>query len=531
VYSIEGADRDRTYGERPLAPLPPFDRRRNVRTTADGSVDRDKDVRMHEIPDSDAAFADVATNDRRACRPSPGHRHRPARRHRSDGSRETSERCRFGGGWRTNVLACLVTVVAVVSTAVPVARASPEPIRPEPIRHGSGERETIVLRGSTDHDADPVRFVPPPAGDAGPTPLGAGWRHDFDLVLTKDGRDLIVRDERGIRHRFRPASTESAGTPSAYVAGQGADGDVVTRDGTHVWRRPDASEVTFRGSQPVDIRFAHGEATTLRYDAGRLVSAIRDDGGTTTFEHEGGRLRAVTLGDGTRFDTSLTGDGGLSVRRRGSPDECRPGDGPRSGPDDGLDDGSDDHEEGTDDRCDTARHPPGIEFTDGPGLPGAVRVDARPASCRSYFVDYYGTERGSAIERALDGLPHYAGYAPTVGNFPVADFIGHEIRVVRTRDLASPTYDAVADGLHERLLRDGREIAEGLLEPLARDGRLASTELGRTTTLVHREDRSVVLELVVRHGLASDDQRAQIRRAAAELLARHGIVLRVVEIP
>ena len=49
--------------------------------------------------------------------------------------------------------------------------------------------------------------------------------------------------------------------------------------------------------------------------------------------------------------------------------------------------------------------------------------------------------------------------------------------------------------------------------------------------MLHRPERAVVLELVVRHGIASADQKGQIRRAAAELLARHGIRLRVVEIP
>ena len=138
---------------------------------------------------------------------------------------------------------------------------------------------------------------------------------------------------------------------------------------------------------------------------------------------------------------------------------------------------------------------------------------------------------GERIETALAELAHYARYAPTVRSFPIVDFIGAELRVVRSRDLALPSYDGAPGALYERLLRDGDDIVRQLLEPLARDGRVEVTELGRTTALGPLAGRPVVLELVVRHGFASGDQIAQIERARAALLERHGIRLRVIEIP
>ena len=373
------------------------------------------------------------------------------------------------------------------------------------------------------HDArgdDRLRLSPPRAGSPRRTPLGAGWRHDLDIVLTLDDGDRVVRDGNQLRHVF--PTTNAAGEPTSDPRASG--GEIAVRDGHPVWTRAsDGADIAFRGSLPVKVTATDGRETFLRYADGRLVEVARDGRrGTTRFAYERGRLSDVTFPDGTAHALRVRADGTLTTRRYTAVLECDP---EHPAPADAAE-----SERDAEDRCDTASNPPPPSFTTS-GVPGATRVDARPASCESYFVEHVGTERGTEIEAGLVGLPHYAGYDATVRSFPVVDFVGRELRVVRSRDLSLPSYDAVPDGLFDRLLRDGDDIVRGLLEPLARDGLVAASESGRTTVVLHRPERAVVLELVVRHGIASADQKGQIRRAAAELLARHGIRLRVVEIP
>ena len=380
------------------------------------------------------------------------------------------------------------------------------------------EQVTVELRDTRGDDS--LTLSPPRADSPRRTPLGAGWRHDLDIVLTLDGGDLVVRDGVHSRHVFPRAN----GTEELTDDERASDGGIVVRDGHHVWTRAsDGTGIAFRGSLPVEMTPVDGHDILLRYAGGRLAEAARDGGrGTTRFAYERGRLSDVTFPDGTAHALRVRADGTLTTRRYTATVECGP---EHPGP---SDDEAPDQD--ADDRCDTASNPSPPSFATS-GIAGATRVDARPSSCESYFVEHVGTERGTAIEAGLVGLPHYAGYETTVRSFPVVDFVGRELRVVRSRDLSLPSYDAVPDGLFDRLLRDGDDIARGLLEPLARDGLVAASEFGRTTVVLHRPERAVVLELVVRHGIASADQKGQIRRAAAELLARHGVRLRVVEIP
>ena len=380
------------------------------------------------------------------------------------------------------------------------------------------ERGAVELRDARGDDL--LGLSPPHRRSPRHTPLGGGWRHALDIVLTRDGENLVVYDGTQVRHVFPGTNTAGKRTLGERAGG----GEIAVRDGRHVWTRPsDGTGVTFRGSLPVEMTTADGQRTILRYANGRLVEAVRGDGrGTTRFAYERGRLSDVTFPDGTAHALRVRADGTLTARRYTTTVECGP-EHPGT-----TDDGA--PERDSDDRCDSASSPPPPSFATV-GIVGATRVDARPASCESYFVEHLGTERGTEIEAGLVGLPHYVGYDTTVRSFPVVDFVGRELRVVRSRDLSLPSYDAVPDGLFDRLLRDGDDIARGLLEPLARDGLVAASESGRTTVVLHQPKRAVVLELVVRHGIASADQRRQIRRAAAELLARHGVRLRVVEIP
>ena len=361
------------------------------------------------------------------------------------------------------------------------------------------------------------RFGPTLDGRRSPTSIGAGWRHEFDLVLSADGGDRTVHDADGRRHEFVPLGD---GSRSRYVATTAGSGTLERIATGHRWRRADGSEVDFAGSLAHAIRDGTGRTLDLRYGIDGRLGRVVDThtGGMLRFVYDRDRrLREIRRDDGTVQRVVLEARGSLLTRTVGPP-ECRATD-----PVSPLDRAPR--------RCDGAANPPGDAFLGAAGLPGALRIDARPASCRSYFTDFSGTERGFEIESGLGADGHYAGYEPTVRSFPIVDFVGAELRVVRSRDLSLPTYANAPDALYRRLLADGEAIAARLLEPLERDGRIDVTELGRTTTLAHDPSRPVVLELVVRHGLASADHALQIERARAALLAARGIALRVIEIP
>lgn len=182
-------------------------------------------------------------------------------------------------------------------------------------------------------------------------------------------------------------------------------------------------------------------------------------------------------------------------------------------------------------QCDSTEAPLSDHFTAGPSIDEGITVDIRPESCQSYFREYVGIERGARIEDALAHAAHYANVTPTVRSFPLVDFIGQgEARVVRSRDLASASY-AEPGALYDRLMRDGRDIETGLITPLLQDGFIERTELGSTTRLEASTAQTIVLEVIVQHGMTSDAQLTDIRRAASDLASTWGIALRVIEIP
>ena len=394
------------------------------------------------------------------------------------------------------------------------------------------------VRLVTDAGALALTLRAPEGGDRTRTLAGNGWRHDFDIVLTASGTSRLVHDEQGRWHRFEPVEPDDASTDAdvenRYRATRAADGELRATGDRYEWRRDDGTRVHFGGSVPTRVESVTGKVRALHYLEGRLRAVSGADRPTLLFAYESGTLESISLPDGTRWKIVRDGAGGPVPVRDDVTGECAPLPSDRD-----PDRDSAAEQEGDDERppardeapCDSATSPPPARFLNGPGVPGALRLDARPASCRSYFSDFVGTARGAAIEIGLGDILHYGGYTATVRSFPIADFIGEELRVVRSRDLSLPTYDAREDGLLERLLRDGEEIEQRLLDPLERAGRLELRELGRTTTLLHDPDRPVVLELIVRHGLASPDQIRQVARARALLAERHGIVLRVIEIP
>ena len=161
-------------------------------------------------------------------------------------------------------------------------------------------------------------------------------------------------------------------------------------------------------------------------------------------------------------------------------------------------------------------------------------LDARPESCQSYFVEYYGPQRGSEIESGLDLHAPYSGMTPTIRVFPVIDFIDNDrLYVVNSRDLASATFNSATNptALLDQLLEDGEEIQTRFVDVLLAEGSITASELGNTTTMNADDLRPITLQLVIRDGMATPGHWQQIAAAREQLQAQYGITLEVIVIP
>lgn len=175
-----------------------------------------------------------------------------------------------------------------------------------------------------------------------------------------------------------------------------------------------------------------------------------------------------------------------------------------------------------------------FEFSDNNQAGADFLLDARPASCQSYFVEYYGTRRGSEIETGLFLHAPYLSMTPTLRVFPVVDFIGdNALYVVHSRDLGSSTFNSPnqPDALLEQLLRDGQDIQTRFVDMVTINGSISATELGNSTTITSDQLKPIVMQLVIRDGLASVSHWRQIESARQALQVRYGITLEVVVIP
>ena len=373
-------------------------------------------------------------------------------------------------------------------------------------------------------DALRVRRTRVPDDFALPTLLPGPWRVDFEWTLGRDGPDLVVVDGRGVATRFAPRRALGGGD-WRWIAPDGAAIDGAR--GRYALRAADGTVIEFDGRRPVRARTREGGVASWRYESDRLVSHTAAGGSALALGYgpDGALVEIASTGGALRYATpgvdAGEGPPAPAARARRAPDT---GGGTRFG-----------HCPARD-RCDPDSNPPPASFARGPTVPGALALDVRPGHCGSHFDEPANAVRGDAIEAGLAGTGPHASQRLTAYGFPAADFVGErEIVVVRSRDLASPTYDEPGGtALRERLLRDGRDVERLLLAPLREEGHVranvADDEPG-VRSVEAEPPRAVVLELVVRHGLANPLQVAQIERARAELAARHGIVLRVVEIP
>ena len=330
--------------------------------------------------------------------------------------------------------------------------------------------------------------------------LASRWRHEYEVRLTGDGDDRVLFDQYGQAHRFQRQSDGS------YQAADNGSGTLRDNGDTAVWTNMAGIDTEFQGSYPTRLHFPDGQSLRLDYDKGRLRRISDDNGEQIVIEHPDGSPSRVHTPDGR----VTVQDNDPCITPSPSPDAAE-----------------------EPEQCDTQANPvPGFDRVATP--PGVTALDARPASCQSYFVDYYGTVRGEEIESGIAHLPPYNTMIPTNRSYPIVDFIqGNELIVVRSRDLASPSFNnpETPGALHDRLLRDGAQIQSQFLDPLNRDGVVSRTEQGRTTHIVQDPSQNVSLHVIIRQDMASPEHWRQIEQARTDLLQQYGIQLQIVIIP
>lgn len=326
--------------------------------------------------------------------------------------------------------------------------------------------------------------------------LQARWRHNFDIVITQASPQTTIFDQFGNRHVF---NVNEAGY---YIPLLETSGTLFLDNGDFNWVSNDGFRHSFQGSYLTEITSPDNDTLKLNYLNRQLRSVSNVQGETLVFNYRNNSIAGFTTPQGETVeltDHSCT---------EGSTTE------PQS--------------------CDAEQHPI-TGFNSSPAPSGAIRIDARPASCESYFIDYFGTTRGSEIETGLATLAPYRTMQATVRSFPIIDFVNHDEWIaVRSRDLASPSFndEQTPNALFYRLMRDGQEIQDRFLTPLAEDGFISVEEDGVTTRLeAGSESQSVVLQLVIRHQIASPSHWQQIDRARELLQQRYKIDLEVVIIP
>lgn len=325
-------------------------------------------------------------------------------------------------------------------------------------------------------------------------------RHRYDIVRTRQGTDWVVFDELGNRHEFTKLADDSS-TDGNYLGTSTATGHLTVQGNDAQWINAQGITHRFHGSLLTSLSFPEGETLQLRY-TNHLLDSITDQvGNAIQLVYENKQLQKIRTPEGVVLSSPIQ--------------DCDP---PKSA---------------EPDVCDTRKNPL-------PGFEPQVRdstihyLDIRPVSCQSYFIDYFGAERGARIETAIASVPRYAGMEQTVRSFPVIDFINdQELIALQSRDLASPTFNDPArpNALLYQLLRDGKNMQQRILEELRDKGSIVVEETGQTTTLQNDPQHRLSLHLIVRHQIASPAQWAQIQQAREELERLYGIGLEVIVIP
>lgn len=382
-------------------------------------------------------------------------------------------------------------------------------------------------------------------------------RHRYQIVLTRDAQTISIFDHTGEQHLFKFANARR------YLAATAKSGSLVATGRYLVWTSAAGIEHLFVGSSLVGMTFNNAQALSFDYQGGLLTTVTDQSQQSIKLDYQAGRLARARFPDGTSVEFAKNNATGITIDEvaHASPTsynsilECRPAAAPpiptdSPTPSDGNSTDTDAQDSSptptspstgedtvlgndTDDSCDVSTSPyPG--FQPVPSNLDIIHLDARPASCTSYFIEFYGTERGEQIETGLFLHEPYNQMTPTVRSYPIVDFInGSEMVVVNSRDLGNTTFNDPdnPDALLDQLLRDGKAIKQKFEQQLQANGQLSVTEQGNTTTIQAQDVGSITLQVIIRDGMANDSHWQQLAQARDELLARCGIELQIVVIP
>ncbi len=320
------------------------------------------------------------------------------------------------------------------------------------------------------------------------------FRHRFDIVLTQNNSTFTIFDHQGIQHEFIKNEADVFHSPTG-------SGNFFIEGNVGHWTDNSGNHYQFQGSHLTRYSDAQGQILTMQYSNRRLSSITDENGNSVTLIYDEGELSGIRTPTDEFID--------MTEHSCFLEDEIS-------------------HD------CDSETNPiPG--FNNLSNHSGTTHIDIRPSSCESYFIEFFGTQRGTEVENALARASPYSSLIPTIRSYPIIDFIdGSNLIVVRSRDIANPSFNDPENpnALLYRLLRDGREIQTRFITPLIETGQVSTTEEGQTTTIqLGTTPPNITLQLVIRHQIASPAHWEQIARARSELLAKYGIVLEVVIIP
>lgn len=142
--------------------------------------------------------------------------------------------------------------------------------------------------------------------------LGRGWRHTYDVVLTKgsDGSFRIVQSD-GRMIRFSGESLDHPPTGSdghdvlpgeseaLHAAAREADGFLAVGKSIR-WHLPDGRRLTFHGSWLIKIDYPAGQSLSMHYRMRRLHQVVDDLGKTLTFNYIDGARSLGRFGEPDR---------------------------------------------------------------------------------------------------------------------------------------------------------------------------------------------------------------------------------------
>ena len=376
------------------------------------------------------------------------------------------------------------------------------------------------------------RYIP--TSDRTPSAMGYSWRHSYHIRLLKNQDKLELLNPNGTRQLFLPTDAHT------YVADNSPSETIVHKQNRYRLTTPVKTTVFF-GSYPIEIKTLNKPAIKLRYKNGVLSRLFNDNGNKLLLDHDNnGALTRISQTDGasitfeydqySRLSASLSANQSSRFSYPTAPPVmlCT------AATTDTQPQQPQPQKQPSDQSCNVSDNPPPSSFQLSQPIPHSVKIDLRPQSCRSYFVDYNGIDRGVKLEAGMLTHARYTNLVSTVRSFPVVDFIdGREAVAVYTKDLTSKTYNPISqpDGLYQSIVQDAQKADDKFLNRLKTQGFVSAKEKGITTTITNIQIDALRMEVMIQAGVATSAQLAQIEQARLTLLATSNIKLVTVFIP